>query len=76
MITENKDAKTAFEVALRLKGGTLEVSDNELKIVWDKCHEQEILEAVSLYVYATPSYAAKALEKLKKDMSEEAKLEK
>jgi len=62
MNVRNKDAETAFEMAMRL------VSNPTAKIsqaVWDKCHKDETIQrAVSLYLYSSFDYAPKALHKL------------
>jgi hypothetical protein len=62
MIVRNKDAETAFEMAMKLVDTpTAEISQS----VWDKCHKDESVQrAVSLYLYSTPNYAPKALHKL------------
>lgn len=62
MNVRNKDAETAFEMAMKL----VEAPTAEIRqAVWDKCHKDESIQrAVSLYLYSTPSYASQALYKL------------
>lgn len=62
MIVRNKDAETAFEMAMKLVDvPTAEISQS----VWDKCHKDESVQrAVSLYLYSSFDYAPKALHKL------------
>lgn len=62
MNVRNKDAETAFEMAMKL----VEAPSAEVKqAIWDKCHKDEAVQrAVSLYLYSTPSYASQALYKL------------
>lgn len=66
MIGRNKNAETAFAMAMKLVGGdTQQVSEETQQAIWDKCHaDKSIQDAVQLYLYSTPAYQPKALYKL------------
>jgi hypothetical protein len=62
MNVRNKDAETAFEMAMKLVSNP---SEEISQAVWDKCHKDETIQrAVSLYLYSSFDYAPKALHKL------------
>jgi hypothetical protein len=62
MNVRNKDAETAFEMAMKLVSNP---SEEVRQAVWDKCHKDETIQrAVSLYLYSSFDYAPKALYKL------------
>jgi hypothetical protein len=68
MIGRNKDAETAFEMAIKLLTNPSEEVQQQ---VWEKCHaDKTIQHAVSLYLYSSPSYAPKALYKLHQKLAE------
>jgi hypothetical protein len=66
MVGRNKNAETAFAMAIRLVGGpTQQVSEEVQERLWDKCHaDKSLQDAVQLYLYSTPAYQPKALHKL------------
>jgi hypothetical protein len=60
----NKDAETAFAMAIKLLGADNQSEDTK-SAVWAECHNnKELQRLVSLYVFATPSYAPTALYKV------------
>jgi hypothetical protein len=62
MNVRNKDAETAFEMAMKLVSNP---SGRVSRAIWDKCHKDETIQrAVSLYLYSSFDYAPKALHKL------------
>jgi hypothetical protein len=62
MNVRNKDAETAFDMAMKLVSNP---SEEVRQAVWDKCHKDETIQrAVSLYLYSSFDYAPKALHKL------------
>jgi hypothetical protein len=62
MNVRNKDAETAFDMAMKLVSNP---SEEISQAVWDKCHKDETVQrAVSLYLYSSFDYAPKALHKL------------
>jgi hypothetical protein len=68
MIGRNKDAETAFEMAMKLLNTPSEEVQQQ---VWDKCHADEVIQrAVRLYLYSEPSYTPKALYNLHQKLAE------
>lgn len=60
----NKDAETAFAMAMKLFGAE-NYSEMTKSQFWKECHEnKELQRLVSVYTYATPSYAPMALYKV------------
>lgn len=60
----NKDAETAFAMAMKLLGED-NYTDYTKSAIWAECHKNEELQRlVSVYVYSTPQYAPKALYKI------------
>lgn len=63
MLTDkrNKDAETAFAMAMKLFGEE-NYSEHTKSAIWAECHSnKELQQLVSYYVYATPKYAPTAL---------------
>ena len=57
----NKDAETAFAMAMKLFGAD-NYTDSTKSAFWAECHSNtELQRLVSLYVYATPKSQLKAL---------------
>ena len=57
----NKDAETAFAMAMKLFGED-NYTDSTKSAFWAECHSNtELQRLVSLYVYATPKSQLKAL---------------
>jgi hypothetical protein len=68
MIGRNKDAETAFEMAMKLLNNPSEEVQQQ---VWDKCHADEVIQrSVRLYLYSEPSYTPKALYNLHQKLAE------
>lgn len=72
MIGRNKNAETAFAMAIKLVGGdSQQVSEEVKQAIWDKCHsDRSVQDAVQLYLYSTPEYQPKALYKLHRKIVE------
>lgn len=60
----NKDAETAYFMAMRLLGEE-NYTDSSKSAIWKECHEnKELQRLVSNYVYSSQRYATKALNKV------------
>ena len=60
----NKDAETAYAMAMKLLGEQ-DYTDSSKSAIWKECHEnKELQRLVSVYTYSTPSYQPVALYKV------------
>ena len=67
----NRNAEMAFEMAVKLLGGSTALSEARLTELWDTCHSNtELQDSVSLYLASSSDYAPKALHKLHTKLAE------